>query len=87
MYEIVKDAHARTRYSRGARQEVVPRSDAHIVTLMRLSGDRWMRERETRAMKQGFLIGILVGLLVLCLFMWLWAVPTVEWALNAAVQR
>ncbi len=89
MQEIVKDARARTYHSRGARPMTMPRSDAHIVTLMRFSGDRWMRERETRAMKQGFIIGLLLGLLILCLVMWLWAVPTVEGALEAAkaVQR
>ena len=89
MQEIVKDARARTYHSRGARTEMMPRSDAHIVTLMRFSGDRWMKEREQRAMKQGILIGLLIGLLLFCLVMWLWAVPTVDGALEAAkaVQR
>lgn len=90
MQEIVKDARARTYHSRGARPEMMPqRCDAHIVTLMRFSGDTWMREREQRAMKQGILIGLLIGLLLFCLVMWLWAVPAVDGALEAAkaVQR
>lgn len=43
------------------------------------------REMERdRAFTAGFLLGLAVGLTVLCLVIWLWAVPTVDGAVSAA---
>ena len=39
-----------------------------------------------RGMRAGFLAGLAVGLAVLGLVMWLWAVPTVDGALAAATE-
>lgn len=78
-----EDARNATYHGREARIVETPRNGTLIVPLVYGSGEGWLRERENRAMKHGIAIGFLVGLLALCLTLWLWAIPTVEGALKA----
>lgn len=43
--------------------------------------------RQEEALKRnfqcGFMLGLLVGLVILCLVLWLWAIPTVDGCLEA----
>ena len=86
MAEIMKDACARTYHSRGACTEIYPRRGALIVSLMYGTNQEWVREREIRAFKSGIYLGLAIGLIILALVLLLWAVPTVDGALQA-VQR